>query len=140
MTAAVGAGVEAAVGGAVPGGFGAGVMAGRMTNFMRALKALVIVMGILIVAGTAVIAVTLARRSADDGAARTGGDAAVAAPRIELPAGARVVETALDGTRIALRIVLADGTERIIVIDTETGRRTGAVDVVPAAAAAGARR
>ncbi len=131
-----------------------------MNNFMRSLKALVIGMAILIVVGTAVIAVTLARRSApsfetppaaapqDEGAAQRGGaaqragaargsdGAAMVAGRVELPAGARVIETALDGSRIALRVALPDGTERIIVLDTTTGRRLGAVDVIPGGGAA----
>ena len=97
---------------------------------MRWLKASVIVMGILIVAGTAAIAVMLARRAGDDG---TGGGAASGAPaRFALPAGARIIETALDGDRVALRIALKGGGERVVVIDARTGRRIGAVDVVPA--------
>lgn len=125
-------------------------MTGRVTKFMRWLKASVIVMGILIVAGTAAIAVMLAMRAEDDGAAggvasgegASGGAASdgassgvvAGAGRLVLPAGARVMETALDGDRIALRIGLAGGGQRVVVIDARTGRRIGTVDVVPAAA------
>ena len=56
---------------------------------MRALKGLVIVMGALIVAGLVTIVVTVANRTLDGGAAT---EAAFA-----LPAGAEVLETALDG-------------------------------------------
>lgn len=99
---------------------------------MRWLKALVIGMAVLIVVGTAVIAVTLARRSAGDGAAADGAATSSAPARLALPAGARVIETALDGDRLALRIALAGGGERIVIIDARTGRRVAAVDLVPA--------
>ncbi len=112
----------------------AGLMTGRVTNFMRWLKALVIGMAILIVVGTAVIAVTLARRSGADGAADGGADGGPAAGgpwRIALPAGARVIETALDGDRVALRIALPNGAERVVIIDVRTGRRLGTLDLAP---------
>ncbi len=96
---------------------------------MRTLKALVLGMGLLIVAGTAVIAVMIARRG-DDGGAASGG-ASITPPKIALPAGARVIETALDGDRIALRIALTGGGERAMIIDARTGRRIGAVDLMP---------
>ena len=82
---------------------------------MRSLKGLVIGMGALIVAGLAVIVVTIANRTLDGKAAT---EAALA-----LPAGAEVLETALDGTRIALRLRLADGATAIHVFDLATGRR-----------------
>ncbi len=115
----------------------AAIISGRVTNFMRWLKALVIGMAILIVVGTVVIAVMLARRSGSDGEAAsgaTGGSAAVTPRRrIALPAGARVIETALDGDRVALRIALANGTERLVIIDIRTGRRLGTLDLAPEA-------
>ena len=82
---------------------------------MRALKGLVIVMGALIVAGLVTVVVTIANRTVDGGAAT---EAAFA-----LPAGAEVLETALDGGTIALRLRLADGTTAIHVFDLATGRR-----------------
>ncbi len=104
-------------------------MTGRVTKVMRTLKALVIGMGILIVAGTAMIAVMIVRRGADGSAAS--GNASITPARIALPAGARVIETALDGDRIALRIALTGGGERVVIIDARTGRRIGAVDLMP---------
>ena len=83
---------------------------------MRALKALVIGMGVLIVVGLVVVVVTIANRTLDGGKPST--DAALA-----LPDGAEVLETALDGDRIAFRLRLADGTRAIHVFDLATGRR-----------------
>ncbi len=89
---------------------------------MRALKGLVIGMGVLIVAGLAVVVVTIANRSFHGAAAPT--DAVLA-----LPQGAEVVETSLDGQRLALRLRLADGTSEIHVFDLATGGRTAVVRV-----------
>jgi len=86
-------------------------------------------MGILIVVGTAIIAVVIARRGGDGSLA--GGDASSKTAWLALPAGARVVETALDGDRIALRIALIRGGQRVIIIDAHTGRRVGAIDLMP---------
>ena len=83
---------------------------------MRALKALVIGMGVLIVVGLIVVAVTIANRTLD-------GERPPTEAAFALPDGAKVLETALDGNRIALRLRLADGAEAIHVFDLATGRR-----------------
>ena len=83
---------------------------------MRALKALVIGMGVLIVAGLITVVVTIANRTLDGGGPPS--EAALA-----LPPGAEVLETALDGGRIALRLRLPGGAQAIHVFDLATGRR-----------------
>lgn len=83
---------------------------------MRALKALVIGMGVLIAAGLAVVVVTVANRALD-------GERPPTKAALALPDGAEVLETVLDGDRIALRLRLADGAEAIHVFDLATGRR-----------------
>ena len=83
---------------------------------MRALKALVIGMGVLIVVGLIVVAVTIVNRTLD-------GEPPPTEAALALPAGAEVLETALDGDRVALRLRLADGAEEIHVFDLATGRR-----------------
>ena len=96
------------------------------------LKALVIGMGILIVAGSAVIVVKLAQTGVGGGDGGAAGAAASLTPAtFALPAGARVIETALDGDRLALRLALAGGGERVVIIDARTGRRIAAVDLMP---------
>lgn len=86
---------------------------------MRALKGLVIGMGGLIVAGLVVVVATVVNRSLDRDAAPATESA------LALPRGAEVLETALDGGRIALRLRLADGTTAIHVFELATGRRVG---------------
>ena len=96
---------------------------------MRVLKALVVGMGVLIVAGLAAVAVTVADRIADPPESAVG---APAAARVAIPPGARIVETATGDGRILLRLLLAGGGTRILAIDLATGRLSGRVDVFEA--------
>jgi hypothetical protein len=99
-----------------------------MTGSMRGLKVLVIVMGVMLVGGTAVlIAAIIARsnRAAD-----------VRSPRfehavIELPEGARVLGTETAGDRLVVRIALAAGGEQLLLIDVRTGERLGTIELRP---------
>ena len=96
---------------------------------MRALKALVIGMAVLIFAGVVVLIVGIVEKAGEldgDPSAKVAGfeDA-----RIALPAGATIEETHLDGDRILVRLKLADGTPRLIVISAATGKQTGTIDL-----------
>lgn len=88
---------------------------------MAMLKALVIGMGVLIAAGIAVVAVTLVNRM--------GAGAPSSFGRIELPPGARIAETHVDGKTVLLRLALADGTTRIAVYDL-SGKLVSTIEVV----------
>jgi hypothetical protein len=90
---------------------------------MRALKALVIGMGVLIVAGIVVLVYAIVDKA---GAPET---ASFAPAEIVIPKGAAVAETALGDGRIALRLRLADGSGRLILIDAATGRVTGTMEL-----------
>jgi hypothetical protein len=103
---------------------------------MRALKLLVVVMGLLLVAGTAALIIAVIDRASHRAAAPTpapvagrGFDRAV----IDLPAGARVLGSEAVGDRLAVRIGLADGGEVLILIDPRTGARLGTIELRPAA-------
>ena len=89
---------------------------------MRALKALVIGMGVLIAAGLITVVVTIANRTLD-------GDRPPTEAALALPPGAEVLETALDGDRIALRLRLPGGAQAIHVFDLATGRRVAAARI-----------
>lgn len=85
------------------------------------LKALAIGMGVLIAAGAAVVAVTIVHRLG----------AAGAPPEnisVALPEGAEIVETALDGDRLALRLETADG-PRVAIFDLATGALVQTVEI-----------
>ena len=99
---------------------------------MRALKALVIGMAVLIFAGVVVLIVGIVDKAGElDG--QSPADAVVFDPQaIALPAGASVQETRIDGGRIVVRLALADGTARLLVISAATGKQTGIIDLKPA--------
>jgi hypothetical protein len=81
---------------------------------MGGLKSLVIVMGIAIIVGATVVVMTIIQRAGSLAPAAT-------AKTIELPPGARVVGQDISDKRILLRIRLADGGERLIVVDADSG-------------------
>ena len=88
---------------------------------MRALKALVIVMGVLIVVGTGVVIVTVARRVSHVAHPA----AAPIAATLDLPAGCGVAEMTSVGDRLALRLAGDGDCRRIILVDPATGATTG---------------
>ena len=85
---------------------------------MQALKALTIVMGVLILGGTAVLGVMLARRM--------GGTAAPVSVLLDEPAGTRIAGIAAAGDRLAVRLQ-GGGPDRVVLIDPHSGAATGRV-------------
>ena len=92
---------------------------------MAWLKALVIAMGVVIVAGVVALAVLLVNRMGGGMSSST----SAAAGRIELPAGARIAETHVDGKTVVLRLAMPDGSSRIALYDTG-GRLVSMIEVV----------
>jgi len=89
---------------------------------MRALKAAVIVMGVLIVAGVAVLAVTLVQRIG-----QVALPLAPAAPAlVDEPAGTRIAGASLAGERLVLQLT-GGGPDRVVVFDLVRGRIVGRV-------------
>lgn len=112
---------------------------------MQALKALVIIMGVLIILGTTVVVVTIYNRLSGDGgeaarpqAAATGEAvprAAAAAAflgekQIAIPEACRVVEMVPAGDRLLLRLGSRPRCDRILVVDLTTGSQLGTLDIV----------
>jgi hypothetical protein len=95
------------------------------------LKVLVIVMGLLIVAGFVVIAAEIARRMSSS----SPGNAPVAAfnSRIALPSGARVVSMQSAGDRLIVHVELQAGPSAAYVVDPRTGALLGTVEFPPGA-------
>ena len=93
---------------------------------MRALKALVVIMGIMILIGVAALIAAIAGRLA-----RPAPEAArpyVAAP-IELPRGARVEAMAAGPDRLVLDLVLPEGERQLLILDLATGRRMVVIEL-----------
>lgn len=113
------------------------IMGARMefrgeVGFVRALQVLVVVMGLLIVAGVVVIGVTIAKRSSGLR------EAEVEAPKplpafgevqLALPSGARVVWATVEGERLVIHIQSAGEAARFEIVDLNNGNRLGTVRV-----------
>jgi len=93
---------------------------------MRTLKTLVVVMGVMLVAGIAVLIVTVAGRVSHNGPAPATAPP-FAAPPIDLPQGARIETLAVGPERLVVDIVLPDGTRQLLILDLTTGRRLGTI-------------
>jgi hypothetical protein len=98
------------------------------------LKVLVIVMGLLIVAGFVVIAAEIARRMSTPNAVRSPAGAFSAAAfseRIALPPGGRVVSMTAVGDRLVVHIETQGGPATAYVVDPRTGALVGTVEFSP---------
>ena len=98
---------------------------------MRALKILVVVMGILLVGGFVTLIAVIANRVAQREAARPAAQPFAAAP-IELPAGARIETVAVGPDRLVVHLALPDGNRELLILDLATGRRLGTIPLKPA--------
>ena len=91
---------------------------------MRALKLLVIAMGVLLAGGTVALVVAVSGRIAHPPSAANAGQ-----PRhVALPAGARIVSAKLSGDRILVRLALAGGGEQLVLLDARTGTQLAVID------------
>jgi hypothetical protein len=83
---------------------------------MAALKALVVILGVMIVLGTGLLVYMLAT------GAGTRGGGAVASASIALPKGAAVAGMAGLGDRLALHVTEPGAPDRILILDPARGR------------------
>jgi len=86
---------------------------------LGALKGAVIVMGVLIVAGTIGLFVVLAQRM-------SAGSATIASVVLDEPVGTRIVGTSVAADRVALQLQ-GGGPDRVVWMDTKSGRALGRV-------------
>ncbi|HEX6442384.1 MAG TPA: DUF6476 family protein [Stellaceae bacterium] len=93
---------------------------------MAALKALVVVMGIMLVVGFVALIVVIAGRVSQKTAGLAAAQPYSAAP-VEIPAGARVEAMSAGPDRLILDLLLPDGNRELAVIDLGTGRRLGTI-------------
>ena len=86
---------------------------------MQALKVAVVVMGVLIVAGVAVLAVTLVTRI-------SGRPGPIASVVLDEPPGTRIAGVAMSADRLGVTLQ-GGGPDRIVIVDTRQGRVLGHV-------------
>ncbi len=102
----------------------------------KALLAVVVAVGLLIMAGVGVVVFTIVNRlgklpdTTKEAASATVPLGMPAESRLALPAGASIEETVLDGNRLAVRYRTQSGTS-IVLFDLTTGRTLGTVVLGP---------
>ena len=96
---------------------------------MQALKALVIVMGILIIAGITVIGVTIFNRLGGKAEISRELPASFGAKSVNLPSGSTVEQVAVDDGRVMVWIKDGRGRSHIIVLDAQSGDELGAFEL-----------
>ncbi|HTR84223.1 MAG TPA: DUF6476 family protein [Reyranella sp.] len=94
------------------------------------LKVLVVVMGLLIVAGFVVVAAEIARRMSSPNAGRTPAGAAYS-ERVALPPGAKVVSMNAVGERLAVHVEDKDGLSTAYIVDPRSGALVGTITFPP---------
>ncbi|NFV80296.1 hypothetical protein [Magnetospirillum aberrantis] len=104
---------------------------------IKAIKALVAFMGVLLVAGLAVLGWGLSNTAGKVGKPRpaaTVSDASdFGAVVVPVPAGSRIEQTLVAGERVVVR--LSGGGDRLLVLDPATGRVAGSFVLTPEAPA-----
>jgi hypothetical protein len=105
---------------------------------MRALRLLVIVLGVLLVGGTLALVVAIIMRSPRPTESRSSNPQPGAASltpydtAVDLPAGSVVQSIQPAGDRVLLHLVLPSGRQQIIVLDQGSGLRRGTIELRPA--------
>src|SRR5579875_1648829 len=107
------------------------VMAVKLALKMRALKLLVIGLGVLLVAGIGALAAAVVWRINHDRPVAALSRATPTLQRIVLPAGAKVVATDVADGRLVARIELPGGGVRVLVVDLASGRPVATIDLAP---------
>jgi hypothetical protein len=106
----------------------------RVTNGgvipMRALKILVIVMGVMLVVGFSALVAVIAGRVSRGGPAATAVHG-FGSPAIEIPRGARIEAMTAGSDRLILALELLEGGRQLVVIDLANGVRLGTIELHP---------
>ncbi len=100
---------------------------------MRALRAATVVMGVLILAGTAVLIATIVKRATAPAPLASGAFVPAAAPLgavLHEPVGTRITGLAATGDLLALSLQ-GSGGDRVVLIDPRTGEVRGRVTLAP---------
>ena len=93
---------------------------------MRTLKILVVVMGVMLVVGIAVLIVAIAGRASRNSAELATSPPFAASP-IDLPQGAHIETMAVGPDRLVVDVVQANGTRQLLILELATGRRLGTI-------------
>jgi len=95
---------------------------------MRALKALVVVMGIMLIGGFAVLVAVIIGRVSHGGTPPR----SFLAAAVDIPQGARIEAMTAGTDRLILDLILPEDRRQLVVIDLGTGARLGTIELRPA--------
>jgi hypothetical protein len=97
---------------------------------MRALKIVVVVMGVMLVVGFAALIAVVAGRVSGSGAGAPA-QHPFAPTAIDIPRGARIEAMTTAPNRLILELALPDGERQLLVVDLMTGARLGTIELRP---------
>jgi Family of unknown function (DUF6476) len=96
---------------------------------LRALKILVVVMGVMLIGGFAALVAVIAGRAARGPGATVAHT--LADGRIDIPRGAHIEAMTVAADRLILALVLPEGRRQLVVIDLASGTLLGTIDLQP---------
>ena len=92
---------------------------------MRALKLLVVVMGVMLIGGFALLVAIVAGRLPRGASVPR----SFAATAIDIPRDARIEAMTAGADRLVLELVLPEGRRQLVVVDLGTGARLGTIEL-----------
>jgi hypothetical protein len=92
---------------------------------MRALKILVVVMGVMLIGGFALLVAIVAGRLPRGASVPR----SFAATAIDIPRDARIEAMTAGADRLVLELVLPEGRRQLVVVDLATGARLGTIEL-----------
>jgi hypothetical protein len=92
---------------------------------MRALKILVVVMGVMLIGGFALLVAIVAGRLPRGASVPR----SFAATAIDIPRDARIEAMTAGADRLVLELVLPEGRRQLVVVDLGTGARLGTIEL-----------
>ena len=98
---------------------------------MRALKLLVIVMGVFLVAGIVALAIAVQYRINHPRPTLAAPSSGKFESAVALPPGAKVIGTKIAGDRLVVRVALAEGGEEEVIINLANGAIVATVLLQP---------
>jgi len=92
---------------------------------MRAVKILVVVMGVMLIGGFAILVAVIAGRLSRGGNVPR----SFATTAIDIPRTARIEAMTVGTDRLVLELVLPEGVRQLVVVDLATGARRGTIEL-----------
>lgn len=92
---------------------------------MRALKIVVVAMGVMLIGGFALLVAVIAGKLSRSGSVSR----SFATSMIDIPRDARIEAMTAGTDRLVLELVLPEGARQLVVIDLATGARLGTIEL-----------